>query len=311
MIVTITLNPAIDRTINLNTPITIGQKNRGVSSYVEPGGSGIHASRAIKSLGGESIALGISAGSNGRFLKDTITSMDILHDFIDVPGQTRVNLHIYEPNGVRTDFHEPGYKVSDGDFLRFLERVNLYLDKNTYFILGGSVPRNLSDQNVNMLYKTITDAGCSLIIESEGTALISSLPYNPEWVVCDKWRLAEVCGFDINSPEDALKGASELIEKGAKAVCISLYEKGTLMISQDHEPVFATVRNSSPFEHTIALLDGVTGALAIALSKKFSFDETAKFVYAMGHASSKLTGTGMDSLLSVFHTTQEVVLYTF
>lgn len=82
MIITITLNAALDRTQRIEHPLQVGKLNRAVSSHLEPGGKGINVSRAIKALGGSSIALGFSAGTNGRIMKDMLTAADIHHDFV-------------------------------------------------------------------------------------------------------------------------------------------------------------------------------------------------------------------------------------
>ena len=94
MIITITLNAALDRTQRIEHPLQVGKLNRAVSSHLEPGGKGINVSRAIKALGGSSIALGFSAGTNGRIMKDMLTAADIHHDFVDIAGQLRVNTQI-------------------------------------------------------------------------------------------------------------------------------------------------------------------------------------------------------------------------
>ena len=69
MIITITLNPALDRTLRIEHPLEVGKLNRSSSSHLEPGGKGINVSRAVKALGGNSIALGFTAGTNGRVMK--------------------------------------------------------------------------------------------------------------------------------------------------------------------------------------------------------------------------------------------------
>lgn len=140
MIITITLNPAIDRTLRIEQPLQVNTLNRASSTSVEPGGKGINVSRAVKALGGKSVALGFSAGSNGRAMKDALTSMDIHHDFVDVPGNTRVNFLIIDQDGNHTEINEPGFKILDSDFLRFLERVDQYLDDENIFVISGSVP---------------------------------------------------------------------------------------------------------------------------------------------------------------------------
>ena len=66
-------------------------------------------------------------------MKDALTSIDIHHDFVDVPGNTRVNLQVIDQDGNHTEINEPGFKISDSDFLRFLERVEQYLDDKNHF----------------------------------------------------------------------------------------------------------------------------------------------------------------------------------
>lgn len=121
MIITITLNAALDRTQRIEHPLQVGKLNRAVSSHLEPGGKGINVSRAIKALGGSSIALGFSAGTNGRIMKDMLTAADIHHDFVDIAGQLRVNTQIIDAQGGHTEVNEPGNKLDDSDFLRLLD----------------------------------------------------------------------------------------------------------------------------------------------------------------------------------------------
>ena len=101
MIITITLNAALDRTLRIEHPLVVGKLNRAVSSYLEPGGKGINVSRTIKALGGNSVALGFCGGTNGRIVKDMLTSGDIHHDFVDISGQMRVNTQIIDAQGGR------------------------------------------------------------------------------------------------------------------------------------------------------------------------------------------------------------------
>lgn len=112
MIITITLNPAMDRTIRIDRPLSPMKLNRAVSTMVEPGGKGINVSRAVKALGGTSVALGFCAGSNGRMMKDALTAADIHHDFVDVPGETRVNVQVIDAFGNHTEINEAGFQNS-------------------------------------------------------------------------------------------------------------------------------------------------------------------------------------------------------
>ena len=182
MIITITLNAALDRTQRIEHPLQVGKLNRAVSSHLEPGGKGINVSRAIKALGGSSIALGFSAGTNGRIMKDMLTAADIHHDFVDIAGQLRVNTQIIDAQGGHTEVNEPGNKLDDSDFLRLLDRMENYLDEGNIFVLSGSTPPEFPLKNYRKLCKTIKKHGCKLIIDAQGELLQEALGCEPDFV---------------------------------------------------------------------------------------------------------------------------------
>ena len=195
MIITITLNAALDRTQRIEHPLQVGKLNRAVSSHLEPGGKGINVSRAIKALGGSSIALGFSAGTNGRIMKDMLTAADIHHDFVDIAGQLRVNTQIIDAQGGHTEVNEPGNKLDDSDFLRLLDRMENYLDEGNIFVLSGSTPPEFPLKNYRKLCKTIKKHGCKLIIDAQGELLQEALGCEPDFVnpmwssrISSSWR---------------------------------------------------------------------------------------------------------------------------
>lgn len=309
MIITITLNPAIDRTLTMETALVQGQVNRISHSYVEAGGKGINVSRAINALGGESIALGFSAGSNGRFLKDSLTSMNIHHDFVDVPGQTRVNVQIIDANGVHTDINEPGAPVSDADFLRFLERVQLYLNENNVFVLSGRTPPGFPEKSYLKLCRIIKDAGCPLILDADGDRLLTTLKYKPDFVKPNKAELFAATGIQAESPETALEGAKKLLEFGAQAVCVSMSWEGAVFASKNEKPIFVTPEACDHSDSPVATGDAMVGALANAMNQRLRFDEMAKMAVSMGTASAQLPGTQMANMKRMFEVYEKVKVY--
>ena len=194
MIITITLNAALDRTQRIEHPLVVGKLNRAASSHLEPGGKGINVSRAIKALGGNSVALGFCAGTNGRIMKDMLTAADIHHDFVDVAGQTRVNTQIIDAQGGHTEVNEPGNKLDDADFLRLLDRMEGYLQEGNIFVLAGSTPPEFPLKNYRKLCKTIKKHGCKLIIDAQGDLLLEALACEPDFVKPNIFELAEAVG---------------------------------------------------------------------------------------------------------------------
>lgn len=312
MIITITLNPAIDRTLRIEQPLQVNTLNRASSTSVEPGGKGINVSRAVKALGGKSVALGFSAGSNGRAMKDALTSMDIHHDFVDVPGNTRVNFLIIDQDGNHTEINEPGFKILDSDFLRFLERVDQYLDDENIFVISGSVPPFFPMANFAKIMKKIKQAGCRLIVDEAGELLEEALKFEPDLVKPNVLELAEAVGDEpTTDPNLLVVRARKLLDKGAKAVCVSMGEEGALFVSK-HTPeaLYINCNPKIPSEGAVGTGDAMVGAIANAIDKKLSFLEMAKFTVATGRACARLAGTEMATLKKVYEVYETLLVYT-
>ena len=110
MIATVTLNPAIDKSVIVRD-FEVGKTNRGEVARLDAGGKGINVAKALKRLGSTVCALGFAAGSNGRFILDALRVEGIPADFVTVPGETRVNLKIHDPEkGTETELNEPGFR---------------------------------------------------------------------------------------------------------------------------------------------------------------------------------------------------------
>lgn len=312
MIITITLNTALDRTLRIEQPLVVGKLNRAVSSHLEPGGKGINVSRAVKALGGDSIALGFCAGTNGRIMKDALTAAAIHHDFVDLSGQTRVNTQIIDQQGGHTEVNEPGSKLEDADFLRLLDRMDNYLDEGNIFVLAGSCPPEFPTKNYRKLCKTIKKAGCKLIIDAQGELLLEALQCEPDFVKPNIFELAEAVGDKPSAdPEVVVHSARKMLDMGAQAVCVSMSQEGAVLVSK-HEPESLYV-NSNPKvydEGAVGTGDAMVGAIANSMSKGLNFCEMAKFAVATGRACARLAGTEMATLKKVYEVYETLEVYT-
>ena len=312
MIITITLNPALDRTIRIDRPLAPRKLNRAVRTLVEPGGKGINVSRAVKALGGVSVALGFSAGLNGRIVKDALTAADIHHDFVDVPGETRVNVQVIDALGEHTEITEPGFPISDGDYLRFLERMEHYLEAENIFVITGSAPPKFPLKNYVRLCKTIKQAGCRLIIDADGERLLEALKLGPDFIKPNVYELAEATGDELTfDPEVSILSALKLLEMGARAVCVSMAEEGALFVSRD-EPDALYVKAEPKILNcgSVGTGDAMVGAIANSMANGLDFCELAKYTFATGRACARLAGTEMATLKRVFEVYETLQVYT-
>jgi len=311
MIITITLNPALDRTLHIGQPLTVGKLNRALTSHLEPGGKGINVSRTIKSLGGESIALGFCSGINGRMLKDMLTSADIHHDFVDVAGHLRINTHIIDPDGGYTEINEPGSPIEELDFLRLLDRVENYTNHENVFVVSGSVPPGFSANNYCKLCKTIKRKGCRLIVDAQGEMLLEALKCEPDFVKPNIYELAAAVGEDpTNDPDEVLASACKMLDMGAQAVCVSMGQDGAVFAAGcEQEALFVDTSPKIKNQGSASTGDAMVGAIADAVNRNLRFDELARFVVAAGRAASRLTGTAKPSLTQVYQVYETARVY--
>lgn len=312
MIITITLNPAIDRRLRLDHVINLNHLNRAVESVREPGGKGITVTRAINALGGDSVAIGFCGGQNGRIIKDMMTSMNIMHDFVDVAGQSRVNIQVIDQNGQHTEFNERGPKISEHDFLRLLERMESYLDEKNIFVVSGSLPPSFPLANYRKLLKTIKKAGCRLVVDAAGEILREALAFEPDFVKPSLFELAEFVGEEpTTDPELTVQRARQLLDAGAKAVCVSMAHEGSVFVTKDHHEALYVVSDPKIEDcGSIGTGDAMVGAIANSLAKDLDIYDLAKYAVAMGRACARLPGTEMASLKKVYQVFETLKVYT-
>ena len=312
MIITVTLNPALDRTIYVNSPLTPGELNHASGTSVEPGGKGINVSRAIRAFGSKSVALGFSAGANGRFMKDALTAGDIHHDFVDVPGETRVNIQIIDGNAIQTSINEPGFAISAPHYERFLERVEDYLAPENIFVISGSAPIDFSTESFRRLCKKIKKAGCRLVVNVSGAFLDEALALQPDYVKRTRKELYQYLGQPVqNDPEQVAKDAMVLLERGAKAVAISLEHNGAVFLSPaDKEAIYVVCNPKIYNDAAIGTGDAMVAAIANGMEQKYDYVELCKFAHAASRAAAKLPGTAMPTLSEVFRVLETIQVYT-
>lgn len=139
MIYTVTLNPALDKTVEIPS-LTVDSVNRITAMRTDPGGKGINVSKVIRKLGEESTAAGILGGNTGQTIRSALEAMKIRTDFRFVEGETRINLKVIDPvNHTNTDLNEPGVTVSEEILSGLLDELLLKLHKEDIVILSGSL----------------------------------------------------------------------------------------------------------------------------------------------------------------------------
>ena len=274
---------------------------------------GINVSRAVKALGGNSIALGFTAGTNGRVMKDMLTAADIHYDFVDVAGQLRVNTQILDAQGGHTEVNEPGSKLDDADFLRLIDRMENYLDEGNIFVLAGSTPPDFPLKNYRKLCKTIKAPRLQADHRCAGRPAARGAPVRAGFRQAEHFRagrggrrqaVRRSGGRGTFGAQDARHG---------RARGLRFHEPGGRgpRLQDESEALYVNTNPKVYDEGAVGTGDAMVGAIANSMQSGLKFDEMARYAVATARACARLAGTEMASLkkvYEVYETTQVYVL---
>src|SRR5687768_6830671 len=156
MIITVTLNAAMDKTLAVPN-FTLGRRHRAVEQASMAGGKGVNVARALKALGQPVIATGVAGGPTGTRIIEQLTEEAILNDFVRIREESRTSTAVVDPtNGVQTEINERGPAVSDAELELFVDKL-LYLAKGAAVcVFSGSLPRGLDNGLYGELVRDLT-----------------------------------------------------------------------------------------------------------------------------------------------------------
>lgn len=303
-IITITLNPAIDKTVEINDFKT-GSVNRVSSIRVDAGGKGINVSKVIKSLGGESRALGILAGKNGEFIKAYLDSLNIENEFVFIQGETRTNLKIIDnTNHSNTDINEPGSVVAAEDLTKVEESIFRAINDEAIVVLSGSTPAGVPKDIYGIWIKKARELGAKVILDADGELLKEGLKEGPYLIKPNIHELEGLCGKKLESLEEVVKAAQKLHEYGVERIVVSLGGDGALFIDKDK--IVRSEGLKVPVKSTVGAGDSMVAALAIASEKGYLMEETVLLATAVSAANVMTSGTQPAELKDILELKKKV-----
>lgn len=289
MIVTVTMNPAIDKTVEIDA-LQPGGLNRIRKVEYDAGGKGINVSKTIRELGGESVATGFLGGNAGKTIENVLNEKGIRNDFIWVDGETRTNTKVFEVNGAVTELNEPGPVISEEKLEEFLSRLEGYADQDTLFILAGSIPSGVKKDVYADIIRRVHKKGAKVLLDADGEVFRISLEANPDIIKPNRVELEEYAGIDYRaSTEELLELAHGLMERGIETVAVSMGKSGAMLIRPGYEvkcPALSVKAHS-----TVGAGDAMVAALAYSWDRQLDNDETVRLCMAASAGAVTTIGT--------------------
>src|SRR4051795_2237998 len=222
MIITVTLNAAIDKTLAVPN-FRLGRRHRAVEQTAMAGGKGVNVARALKTLGMPVIATGVAGGPTGTRIIEQLTDEAILNDFVRIREESRTSTAVVDPtNGEQTEINEKGPAVSEAELALFVDKL-LYLAKGAgVCVFSGSLPRGVPDDLYARLIVEINRLGCVTVLDSEGEALRVGTRAEPTVVTPNEPEAEELVGHEFSEEEDRPAAAGAIHELGAREAIMTL-----------------------------------------------------------------------------------------
>jgi 1-phosphofructokinase len=250
MIVTVTLNPSVDRTVEVEALVR-GAVVRANHVHVDPGGKGINVARALATNMFKARAVVPNGGPEGEHLIALLAAEGI--DTVEVPiaAAIRSNITVVEPDGTTTKLNEPGAPFTPEELARVVDAVLTAAVGAEWAVLSGSVPPDTPPGFYAELIAMLADVGTPCALDTSGAALASSVTAGPTLIKPNREELSELTGRPISTVGDAVDCARLVLASGVATVLASLGRDGALLVTAD---------NAWHAETTVAQPRGSVGA---------------------------------------------------
>ncbi len=289
-VVCITLNPAIDRVIEVEN-FTVGHDNVASSSIERLGGRGINMAEVIRQFDVPVVATGLMGEKSVPEFKRYLEARDIGYGFATVPGDIRLHVKIIDKtNNIPTRIKFPSFACTQADVDLVLAMVSSYQEH--IFILAGSLPNTLANSTYAYMVKELKKLGAKVVVDATGDTLKHALQERPWFFKPNQKELEALVGKKLSGIDDIEKYGRKLQEKYVDNIAISLEKQGAVFISNNH----SYYCKPPPLEliSDIGAGDSLVGAWVACKILGKTAQEAALFATATASASITHFGVGMQ-----------------
>lgn len=220
MILTVTLNTALDRTLIVPN-VSLGSQQRSTGSLALPGGKGLNVARALKRLGEPVIATGLTGGRTGTVITEQLMGEGILNDFVRIEAESRTSIALVDPTTMQqTEISEYGPPVTDAELDVMFDKLRYLAKGVSLVVLAGSLPASVPVDIYARITRELRKAGRPVVIDATGEPLRHAIGAEPELVSPNTREAEEVVGYEFSDDDDVAAGAESIAKMGARSVLI-------------------------------------------------------------------------------------------
>lgn len=290
MIYTITLNPALDRTLWIEK-IRNDVSNRIIKEKSFAGGKSVDVSKVLKNLGQENVALGFIGGFAGRELEGRLLNEGIETDFVRVSGETRTNIVIHEKEtGKQYVFSARGPEIRPDELMQFIEQLER-LPCSEMVTIGGSLPVGISPEIYRKIINLVKKCQVRVVLDVDGEALRQGISARPNIIKPNIHELSELVGRELEDTDEIIAASREINQRGVEIVLVSMGEKGILLVSGRR--TYLAVPPAVKVESTVGAGDSSVAGFVFGLVQGKDLPECLVYAAAAGTATTLHQGTAL------------------
>jgi 6-phosphofructokinase 2 len=300
MILTITMNPAVDKSTSFDKLVP-EKKLRCSELVTEAGGGGINVSKAIKKLGGDTLAIFPSGGHNGKIIESHLEKQGIAYQAIPISEETRENFVAVEKStNAQYRFVMPGPRLSGEELNACFEILDKMKEKPRLIVASGSLPPGADKDFYARLAEKSRQLGIKYIVDTSGEPLKLAAEAGVYLLKPNLTELCSLVGKEHLEMEEVDDAALKIIKQGnCEVIVVSLGPSGALLVSKEgyeHIPS-PTVKKRT----TVGAGDSMVAGMAVMIDQGRSLQEMVRFGVACGTAATMNSGTQLFKEEDVHH----------
>jgi len=289
VIYTVTLNPALDRTLHVESLVP-GQSTRIRTEARYAGGKGIDVSRALREMGSDNLALGLVGGFDGKELEGRLLLSGVACRFTHIANETRTNIIIQDnSNGAETALLARGPEVQPAELMDFLDALERSPDMS-FLVISGSLPPGLTPEVYSRMISIGNERGARVVLDTAGEALRQSLRSRPAVIKPNRTELAELAGRALPDARAAAEYALGLLDL-VSIVLVSLGPDGMIMVTKNG--VVHARPPKVPVKSTVGAGDCAVAGFVHGMALGESNVDALRRAVAAGTATTLNAGTGL------------------
>lgn len=308
MILTVTFNPAIDKTAEVETMVA-GGLNRLSHVMQDAGGKGVNVSKAIQAFGGNSICTGFLAGSTGEFIESALKKQSIQTDFVWVDGMTRTNLKVLDRQRNLTELNEAGPQIDTEKVEQLMDKILQLCQSDTIVVLSGNVSKGVATTIYYDMIKRIKATGAKVVFDADGALFAHGIKAKPYVIKPNKYELATYfhVSQDITN-EEVISLAKTLLNEDTHYVVVSMGKEGSIFITQ--EAVIQAEALKVEAHSSVGAGDAMVAGITYAIEQQYSLEEMIRFAVAASAGAVMTKGTQPAKKEIVEELKKQVVMKT-